>query len=253
MRSEIFTNVERQAAAPGFTMQNSKLLKATVNGGEFYARRGAMVAYQGSVRFDYQGITSGEGSMRDKLMRAAKGAITGEGVPLMKVAGQGEVFLADAASDLFLIDLDGSDALSINGKNLLAFESTLSYDIKMIANAGALAGAGLFNTILYGTGRVAITSHGQPVVLQTDQPTFVDPNAAICWSANLNVQVVRSEGLGAFLGRTSGEQWQMNFAGPGFVVVQPSEGVAGIGQTCTQQQQQSGPGGVLGGFLGGGR
>jgi uncharacterized protein (AIM24 family) len=247
MRSDIFTNVEQQVAAPGLVLQSAKMLKATVNG-EFYARRGAMVAYQGNCRFEYQGMTSGEGSMKDKLMRAAKGAISGEGVPLMKVVGQAEVFLADAAADIFLIDLDGSDALSINGANLLAFESTLTYDIRMIANAGALAGAGLFNTIVQGTGRVAITAQGTPVVLETNQPTFVDPNAAICWSAGLNVQVVRSEGLGAFLGRTSGEQWQMNFSGQGFVVVQPSERGAGIGQTGTQQTQG---GGVLGGLLGG--
>lgn len=247
MRSEIFSNVEQQAAAPGFTLQNSKLLRATVNG-EFYARRGAMVAYQGNCRFEYQGMTSGAGAMKDKLMRAAKGAISGEGVPLMKVVGQAEVFLAENAADIFLIDLDGTDALSINGANILAFESSLQYDIKMVANAGALAGAGLFNTIVHGTGRVAITSQGTPVVLQTNQPTFVDPNAAICWSANLQTNLVRSEGLGAFVGRSSGEQWQMNFAGPGFVIVQPSEGVGGIGQTGTQQNQ----GGMLGGLLGGG-
>jgi uncharacterized protein (AIM24 family) len=251
MRSEIFSNAEQQVAAPGFVLQNSKMLKATVNG-EFYARRGGMVAYQGNVRFEYQGVTSGAGSMKDKLMRAAKSAVTGEGVPLMRVAGQGEVFLADDASDVFLIDLDGSDALSINGRNILAFESTLAYDIKMVANAGALAGAGLFNTIVHGTGRVAITSRGTPVVLQTNQPTFVDPNAAICWSANLGVQLVRSEGMGALFGRASGEQYQMNFSGPGFVVVQPSENMGGIGaQNAGAQQNDAGPGGMLGQFLGG--
>lgn len=253
MRSEIFSNAEQQVAAPGFVLQNSKMLKATVNG-DFFARRGGMVAYQGNVRFEYQGVTSGAGSMKDKLMRAAKSAVTGEGVPLMRVTGQGEVFLADDAADVFLIDLDGSDALSINGRNILAFESTLGYDIKMVANAGALAGAGLFNTIVHGTGRVAITSRGTPVVLQTNQPTFVDPNAAICWSANLSVQLVRSEGMGALFGRASGEQYQMNFSGPGFVVVQPSENMGGIGaQNAGAQQNDAGAGGMLGQFLGGGR
>jgi len=121
--------------------------------------------------------------------------------------------------------------------------------VSAVVALGALAGAGLFNTIITGTGRVAITSEGTPVVLETNQPTYVDPNAAICWSANLQVQLVRSEGMGALFGRTSGEQYQMNFAGPGFVVVQPSEGRAGVGQTGTQQSD--GPGGVLGGFLGG--
>jgi uncharacterized protein (AIM24 family) len=247
MRSDIFTNVEQQVSAPGFVLQNSKLLKATVNG-EFYARRGSMVAYQGNARFEHQGITAGDGTMKDKLMRAAKGAISGEGVPLMKVVGQAEVFLADAAADIFLIDLDGSDALSINGSSLLAFESTLSWDIRMLTNAGAFAGAGLFNTIVHGTGRVAITSKGTPVVLETNQPTFVDPNAAICWSANLNVQLVRAQG--GIGGLRSGEALQMNFAGPGFVVVQPSEDQAGVGQSGTQPSGGA-PGGMLGNLLGG--
>jgi uncharacterized protein (AIM24 family) len=248
MRSDIFSNVEQQVTEPGFTLQNSKLLKATINGGTFFARRGTMVAYQGAAQFEYQGALSGDGSMKDKLFKAAKGAVAGEGVPLMKVSGQAEVFLADAASDIFLVDLDGSDALSINGSNVLAFESSLQYDIKMITNAGAFAGAGLFNTIVYGQGRVAITSKGTPVVLETsNQPTFVDPNASICWSANLQVSVQRSEGLGGLIGRSSGESLQMQFAGPGFVIVQPSEDTAGIGQTGAQQNS----GGALGGLLGG--
>lgn len=250
MRSDLFANVEQQASEPGFRLQNGKLLKATINGGSFFARRGSMVAYQGAARFEYQGALSGEGSMKDKLLKAAKGAISGEGVPLMKVSGQAEVFLAEQAADIFLIDLDGADALSINGANILAFESTLQYDIKMVTNAGAFAGAGLFNTIVHGTGRVAITSKGTPVVLETThQPTFVDPNAAICWSANLQVNVQRGEGMGGLIGRTSGEALQMQFMGPGFVVVQPSEDVGGIGQAGAQQN--SGPTGGLGALLGG--
>ena len=188
--------------------------------------------------------------MKDKLFKAAKGAMSGEGVPLMKVSGQAEVFLADQAADIFLIDLDGSDALSINGSNILAFDATLSYDIKMVGNAGAFAGAGLFNTIVYGQGRVAITSQGTPVILETtQQPTFVDPNAAICWSANLQVNMQRSEGMGSLMGRSSGEAMQMQFSGPGFVVVQPFEHAAGGGQSGASQN--SGPSGALGGLLGG--
>ena len=252
MRSDLFVHVEQPSAEPGFRLQNSKLLKATVNGGSFFARRGAMVAYQGNARFEYQSALAGEGSMKDKLLKAAKGAISGEGVPLMKVTGQAEVFLAEEASDIFLVNLDPGDALSINGANVLAFESTLDYDIKLMTNAGVFAGAGLFNTIVQGQGTVAITSIGQPVVLETThQPTFVDPNAAICWSANLQVNLQRSEGMGSFIGRTSGEHFQMQFSGPGFVVVQPAENRAGIGQTGTTQA--SGPGGALGSLLGGGR
>lgn len=50
----------------------------------------------------------------------------------MKVTGHGDLFLANAAQDVHLIDLDGSDGLTINGANVLAFESSLSYDVKRV-------------------------------------------------------------------------------------------------------------------------
>ena len=59
MRSDLFSNTEAGTGQLGFTMQNGKMLKATVNNTEFYARRGAMVGYQGNIRFEYQGITGG--------------------------------------------------------------------------------------------------------------------------------------------------------------------------------------------------
>ena len=53
MRSEPFSadNLEKEAAQPGLRLQNSKLLKAELNG-EFMARVGSMVAYQGQVQFE---------------------------------------------------------------------------------------------------------------------------------------------------------------------------------------------------------
>ena len=88
------------------------------------ARVGSMVAYQGQVQF--QALGSGG------LSKFLKSKLTGEGVPLMKVSGHGDVFLAERADDIHLIDLEQGDALSINGANVLAFDSTLQYDIKMV-------------------------------------------------------------------------------------------------------------------------
>jgi uncharacterized protein (AIM24 family) len=159
------------------------------------------------------------------------------------------VFLANEAQDIYLIDLEGDDALSINGANVLAFDSTLQYDIKMVQGMGMLSSAGLFNCMFTGQGRIAITTHGTPVVVQVDQPTYADPQAAVCWSASLQTGFHRAEqlGLGMLVGRTTGEAFTMSFAGQGFVVIQPSEqppgGVVG--------QQSGGGGGGLGGLLGG--
>jgi uncharacterized protein (AIM24 family) len=244
MRSELFSadNLEKESDQAGMRLQNSKLLKVELRG-ELMCRRGAMVAYQGQVRFE----ALGTGGMAKWL----KSKVTGEGVPLMKMIGQGDVFLANRASDVHIIDLDAGDALSINGANVLAFDSSLQYDIRFVQGMGMLSSAGLFNCVFSGQGRIAITTEGSPVVLQIDQPTYVDPQAAVCWSASLQTGYHRAEqlGLGTLIGRSTGEAFTMSLQGQGFVVVQPSEeppgGLAGHGAG-----QQAGAGGVLGGLFG---
>lgn len=245
MRSALFAaeNMEKESSQPGIRLQNSKMVKVELNG-EIMARTGSMVAYQGQMQFQ----ALGSGGMGKWL----KQKFTGEGVPLMKVTGRGDLFLAERSADVHLIDLEPGDAISINGANVLAFEPSLQYDIKMVQGVGMLSTAGLFNCVFSGQGRIAITTSGTPVVMTVDQPTFADPQAAICWSASLQTGYHRAEqlGLGTLLGRSTGEAFTMSFAGQGFVVVQPSEeppgGLAGAGSG-----QQSGSGGVLGGLLGG--
>jgi len=245
MRSELFAadNLEKESATPGLRLQNSKMLKVELNG-EIMARRGAMVGYQGQVQFQ----ALGAGGVGKWL----KSKVTGEGVPIMKMTGRGDVFLANEAQDIHLIDLEGNDALSINGANVLAFEPTLQYDIRMVQGAGFLSSAGLFNCMFTGTGRIAITTHGAPVVLQVDQPTYADPQAAVCWSASLQTGFHRAEqlGLGMLIGRTSGEMFTMSFQGQGFVVIQPSEQPPG-GIVAGHGAGESASGGLLGGLLGG--
>ena len=120
----------------------------------------------------------------------------------------------------------------------------------MVSGAGMMSG-GLFNTIIRGTGWVAITTMGTPVVLQTDAPTFVDSNAVVCWSANLQTSVARSFKMSGLIGRGTGEAVQIGFAGQGWVIVQPSEiDLAQMNQSGQQVGAQGGVGGALGGILG---
>jgi uncharacterized protein (AIM24 family) len=144
----------------------------------------------------------------------------------MRVSGRGDLFLAEDASDVFLVDLEGDhDGLTINGRNVLAFEPTLSWDVRRVSGLGGLASAGLFNCVFTGQGRLAIICKGTPVVLDVDQPTYADPRAAVCWSASLRTGFQRANqlGFGTLLGRTSGEGYVMSLSGSGFVVVQPAE------------------------------
>ena len=203
---------EKESAA--VANQNKKLLRVRV-GEPFLARQGAMVAYQGNVEFNYEGGGAG---------KFLKKALTGEGLPLMRVAGQGDVFLAEQSFDVHLLHLSNA-GLSISGKNVLAFSSSLDWNIERV-KGGSIATGGLFNTTLRGTGWVALTTDGPPVVLNAaEAPTFADTNAVVAWSANLQTSLKTSFKASALIGRGSGEALQVAFAGQGFVIVQPSEGI----------------------------
>ncbi len=238
MRSHLFdaANAEVQSAER-WVKQSGKMLKATL-GPDVLAAKGAMVAYQGQVRFEHQGSGS--------LGKFVRRALTNEDTPLMRVTGQGEVFFARLAEDIFLVQLEG-DALSINGANLLALDAELDVDVHRVQGAGMLAG-GLFNTIVTGHGTVAVTSDGPPMLLDcSQQPTFVDIQAAVAWSASLTPQISSSVNMKSMLRGGSGEAFQYAFHGPGFVVVQPSEGMPLGGQ----QGGGGGGGGLLGNILNG--
>lgn len=203
---------EKESAA--IANQNDRLLRVRL-GEPFMARQGSMVAYQGNVDFAFEGGGAG---------KFLKKALTGEGLPLMRCQGQGDVFLADQANYVHLLHLTNS-GLSISGKNVLAFSSSLDWNIERV-KGGSMATGGLFNTTLRGSGWVALTTDGPPVVLNAaEAPTFADTNAVVAWSAHLQTQLKTSFKAGALIGRGSGEAVQVAFHGNGFVIVQPSEGL----------------------------
>jgi uncharacterized protein (AIM24 family) len=215
-----------------FALQNSKLLKVNLQEITIQAKLGSMVGYQGDVAFEH----AGSGGMS----RLVKKAVTGEGASLMKISGTGEAFLADQAQDIHLIKLE-NDQITCNGANLLAFDAGIDWDIKREKGVGAMAG-GLYNMALSGTGWVAIISDGPPVLLQTgDKPTYADPSAAITWASSVQTSLKTDVNLKTLVGRGSGETVQMAFSGPGWVLVQPSEG---------RVQAAAGGGGGAGGLLG---
>jgi uncharacterized protein (AIM24 family) len=221
-----------------FALQNSKLLKISLNQVTVQAKLGSMVAYQGDVTFEHAG-SGGIGRMLKK-------AVSGEGTSLMKLTGTGEVFVADQAQDIHLIYLE-NDHITVNGPNLLAFDAGIDWDIQRLSGgaAGAMAG-GLFNMSLSGTGWVAILSDGPPVLLNVAQaPTFADAQAAITWSSGVTVGLKTDFKMKNLIGRGSGESIQLAFQGQGWALVQPSEG------RLTAAATSSSGGGGLGNLLNG--
>lgn len=216
MRSNLFEQSNREVAtAERFTLQNTKMLKVAL-GADVLALKGSMVAYQGQATFHHEGSGS--------ISRFMKRAFTSEDTPLMRVSGQGEVFFAHNAENVFVLNLEG-DGISVSGRNLLAFDAELDWDVRRVEGAGVVSG-GLFNTVITGHGSAALTADGEPMLLDcAEQPTYVDVQAAVAWSANLVPDIVSSMNVKSLLRGGTGEAAQYAFHGPGFVVVQPSEGV----------------------------
>jgi uncharacterized protein (AIM24 family) len=222
-------------ATDSFTLQNSKLLKVSLQEITIQAKAGSMVAYQGSVSFEHAGSGG--------LGRMLKKAVTGEGTTLMKMSGSGEVFLADQAQDIHLIYLEG-EKVTVNGPNLLAFDAGIDWDIERVQGASGMMGGGLYNTSLQGTGWVAVLSDGPPVLLNVaSAPTFADAQAAITWSQGVSTSLKTDFKMKDLVGKSSGETIQMAFSGQGWVLVQPSEG------RIAAAPQSGGSGGGLGKML----
>jgi uncharacterized protein (AIM24 family) len=237
MQSSLAQFAETQSA-DAFALQNSKLLKVRLEDVTIQAKLGSMVAYQGDVTFEH----AGSGGMG----RLLKKAMTGEGAPLMKVTGRGEVFLADQAQDVHLLRLE-SDKVTINGRNLLAFDADIDWDIERVKGASSMMGGGLFNTALSGTGWVALLSDGPPIMLDpASAPTYADAEAAIAWSSGVSTTIKTDFKMKSLIGKSSGETFQVAFSGEGWVLVQPSEG-----RVVARDGGGSGAGGTLSNILNG--
>ncbi|MFF3172250.1 AIM24 family protein [Streptomyces sp. NPDC057900] len=216
MKSDLFSSehMAEQATAPGMTLQNAKSIKYAV-GGEMHARQGSMIAFRGDLQFERKG--QGLGGM-------LKRAVTGEGLPLMVVRGQGEAWFAHEAANCFIVEMEQGDVLTINGRNVLCFDATLGYEIKTVKGAG-MTGGGLFNSVFTGYGKLGLMCEGNPIVIPVtpQQPVCVDTDAVVGWSAHLTTSLHRSQSVGSMLRGGSGEAVQLRLDGEGFVIVRPSE------------------------------
>lgn len=200
-----------------FELESPSMLEINLNG-QVMTKLGAMVAYRGDIRFEK------ESSLAGGVGKFLKRAFTGEVSPLGTAQGNGKLYVADAKKKITILYLE-NESLNVQGNDLLAFESTVSYDIKMMKKVAGMLAGGLFCVQLQGTGHVAITSHGPPLTLRSSatDPVRTDPNATVAWSGNMMPELKTDISWKTFIGRGGGETFQMSFQQDGFVVVQPYE------------------------------
>ena len=139
----------------------------------------------------------------------------------------GEVFFAVDAGYVHLIAARWRGH-HLNSRNLIAFDASLDSDIKRTKGAGHGLG-GLFNTAVIGHRHGRAERVGQPVVLDcSQQPTYVDTQAAVCLVDRLVPGIDNAMNMKSMLRGGSGEAFQYAFHGPGFVVVQASSGAPAV-------------------------
>lgn len=217
IQSFLQETAQDDSAREPFELENPYLLEVNLNG-RVWAKLGSMIGYTGNVKFERMGMAEGG------LGKMFKRAVTGETNPMMKAEGQGRVYFADSGKKVRILSLN-NEMLYVNGNNVLAFDDSIEWDIKMMRRMAGIAAGGLFNVELKGTGRIAITTHFDPITLAVtpDQPIFTDPNATIAWSSALQPEIKTDISLKTFFGRGSGESFQLAFKGQGWVVLQPYE------------------------------
>ncbi|GEN53603.1 MULTISPECIES: AIM24 family protein [Halobacillus] len=208
-----------------FELETPRILEVNLLD-QVWAKAGAMISYNGNIKFEREGI------LEHGVGRLFKKAMTGEGSSLMKATGRGRLYLADQGKKITIFDLD-NETITVNGNDLLAFEPSIDWDIKLMKKVAGMVSGGLFNVTLSGSGRVAITSHYEPLTLlvRPGEPVITDPHATVAWSGHLEPNFKTDISFKTLIGRGSGESIQMEFEGEGFVIVQPFEEVYTTGQS----------------------
>ncbi|MCP3030120.1 AIM24 family protein [Halobacillus sp. A1] len=200
-----------------FELETPRILEVNLTD-QVWAKAGSMISFNGGIKFEREGI------LEHGVGRMFKKAFSGEGSSLMKASGNGRLYLADQGKKITIFDLD-NEAITVNGNDLLAFEPGIDWDIKLMKKVAGMMSGGLFNVTLEGKGKVAITSHYEPLTLlvRPGSPVITDPNATVAWSGHLQPEFRTDISFKTFIGRGSGESIQMEFKGEGFVIVQPFE------------------------------
>lgn len=216
--SEFVKKTEQEDKGQGlFELETDRLLEVNLQQ-QIWAKAGSMIAYDGQIKFVREGI------LEHGIGKMFKRAFSGESTALMKATGRGKLYLADQGKKISIIRFE-DDTLCVSANDLLAFEPSLKWDVKLMRKVAGIVSGGLFNIRLEGEGMAAITTHYEPLTLRVtpDKPVLTDPHATVAWSGHLQPEFVADVSFKTFVGRGSGDSVQMKFSGEGFVVVQPFE------------------------------
>jgi len=191
-----------------FSLETPRMLAVELNG-LVWMQLGAMTAYTGSIRFTHEGLKD------SGFAKLVKREITGQHIHFDKAEGRGTLYCANHDHLVQIIHLDGGESLMIKLPHVLAFEDTVKWDIVTVKGVGGVVQGGFFTANFRGPGNVAISTVGNPLVLDlADNDTiFSDPHNTVCWTGSLSPSVHTDISWKNFVGRGSGESIQLKFTG----------------------------------------
>lgn len=219
LSSFVNDNLTSDEESEYFELENDYILDIHMDG-SVKIKLGSMIAYTGDISFKRESSLSGG------LNKFLKKTISQETQTMMDCEGYGHLYVADQGKRINVIYLEEDDIIYVNGNDVLAFESSVEWDIEMLSS-GYSAGSNMSHMRLEGEGMIAITSEGKAMVIRVtpDQPVYTDPDATVAWSNGLSINTKTDVNLKTLIGKGSGETFQMEFRGDGFVIIQPFEEV----------------------------
>jgi uncharacterized protein (AIM24 family) len=197
--------------------------------GALFTKAGAMVGFRGQCKFE-KVLLGPQGNPLGALLGQLGRRLTGENLPLMKVnmRGQAEVYLANMAQHVSVIDLSYGLELKVESESILAFTDQCKYGFTFLAQ-GVISQKGFFTSTLAAQGgptQVAILTDGNPLMLDT--PCNVDPDALVAWTGP-NPMPKLDLSWKNIIGQASGESYNFEFNTPGHkVIIQPLERESGV-------------------------
>lgn len=211
-----------------FEVVNELTLKVTFDNGErIHSKAGAMIGFQGNLKFDKEMLGPGR-SAGSAIMGQITRRLTGENLPLMLVTptGRSVGYFANLAQHVVVLELQHGERLSVESENILAFTESCQYSVRFMG-AGVISQKGLFTTTLTGPGQCALLCDGNPIALNA--PCSVDPDAFVFYVGQEDPKFRTQLSWKNFIGQASGESYYLEFNDPRTtVIIQPSERKSGI-------------------------
>lgn len=203
-----------------FKTESDRVLRIDVDGG-VWIKPGAAIAYRGDLWFERLPTTAAR-SLSEVAVR--------EMSPLVRAVGRGRLFCAHRGAHVHVLELHG-ESLVVSARDLLAFESSVDFDMSLLGRGVGLAAGGLIVAVLRGEGAVAIATHGETLHLEVtpDNPVNTDPHATVAWSAGLSPKLKTDLSWRSLIGHGGQQPVQMRFEGSGFVIVQPYKDAGRLG------------------------